>query len=246
MLRLCRELESLLHCQIATTSDLSLLQRSVSRPKEAIAQYGPLLPPFETPLYTTLKTNFGNIEVFSKLFKYSKEASSQLGSWCADQIWTFSLAEEEGRKLEGKVERRFLSQRDAQPIETLDADIARICEAREIVSKHNFQPPRATLADVSDKVLLLHKHLTRVFERPSEARCIVFVKRRYTARLLGDLFSRIGTSHMRPGILIGTRIGEAGDLKVSFRQQVVTLLKFRKGELNCLVRRSKETPVSLN
>ncbi|KAI9705414.1 MAG: Dicer-like protein 1 [Candelina mexicana] len=236
VVKAAKELESLLHCQIATTSDLSLLQRSVSRPKEAVAQYGPLLPPFATPLYNILKSKFGDIEVFSKLFKYSREASSQLGAWCADQIWIFGLAEEEGRKVEGKVERRFLSQRDAQPIEVLDADIARIREARDIVSKHIFRSPTATINDISDKVLLLHKHLTRVFERPSEARCIVFVKRRYTARLLGELFSRIGTPHMRSSILIGTRIGEAGDLKVSFRQQVITLLKFRKGELNCLVR----------
>ncbi|KAI9723933.1 MAG: hypothetical protein M1812_000651 [Candelaria pacifica] len=234
VVKAAKDLESLLHCQIATTSDLSLLQRSVSRPKEALAQYGPLLPPFETPLYNVLKSSFGDIEVFSKLFKYSREASSQLGSWCADQIWTFGLAEEEGRKVEGKVERRFLSRKDAQPVETLDADIARIREAREVVSKHIFRPPIANLDAVSDKVLLLHKHLTRVFERPSEARCIVFVKRRYTARLLGELFSRIGTTHMRSSILIGTRTGEAGDLKVSFRQQVVTLMKFRKGELNCL------------
>jgi endoribonuclease Dicer len=33
---------------------------------------------------------------------------------------------------------------------------------------------------------------------------------------------------------VGTRSGDAGDMNVSFRQQVLTMMNFRKGRLNCL------------
>ncbi|KAI9821879.1 MAG: Dicer-like protein 1 [Pycnora praestabilis] len=227
-------LETLLHCQIATTSDLSLLQKSVSRPLELMAVYDPLPCQFETPLHQQLKLRFGKIQVFVKLFLYSKEASSELGAWCADQLWSFGLAEEEARKMESKIERTFLARKDPQPVEMLDADIASLREARAVVAGHQFHPPTAISNDLSSKVLLLRHYLNLVFERPSAAKCIVFVKRRYTARLLVDLFTRIGTPCLRSGILIGTRTGDAGDLNTSFRKQVLTLMKFRKGELNCL------------
>ena len=70
------------------------------------------------------------------------------------------------------------------------------------------------------------------------AKCIVFVKRRYTARLLADLMAserEIGSPNLRIGLLIGTRYGDPGDVRFSFRQQIITLNKFRKGEINCLV-----------
>ncbi len=235
MLTVFRKLETLLHCQIATTADLSLLQRSVSRPIEVIAQYDRLQPISETDLCVSLKTGFGDLEILSKLFQFATEATSQLGVWCADQIWSFGLAEEEARKAERKVERLFLAEKESRPVTDLDAELARLRQARSIVGKHNFRPPTATLESLSAKVLLLLNYLNLIFEKPTEAKCIVFVKRRFTARLLGELFTRIGTSHLRLGILVGTQTGEVGDINVSFRQQVVTLMKFRKGDLNCLV-----------
>ncbi|KAH0547716.1 hypothetical protein FGG08_000206 [Glutinoglossum americanum] len=234
VVKAARDLETLLHCQIATASDLKLLQKSVNRPNEVVAQYDKLLPQFETPLYKCLKASFGDMAILSKPFRFAREASSELGSWFADQVWSFFLAEEEARKLESKIERDFVSKKAGYSMSKLDAEVARLKEAREIVSKHTFREPKAIPGDLSPKVLLLHHYLLLVFERPTEAKCIVFVQHRYTAKLLGDLFSRTGGPNLRPGILIGTRTGEPGDLNVSFRQQVVTLISFRKGILNCL------------
>ena len=230
-----RELETLLHSQIATTSDLSLLRLSISRPDESIAVYGTLLPPYETSFCAEMKSKFSDLEGLSKLFQFAQEACSELGEWCADQIWSFGLADDEARKVERKAERLFLAEKEARPIEVLDAEIAQLREAMSLVKNHIFVPPTMSGNSISSKVLLLQRYLHLVFEKPSDAKCIVFVKRRYTARLLGELFARIGAPHLRLGILIGTRQGEAGDVKVTFRQQVVTLMKFRKGELNFLV-----------
>ncbi len=242
---LYRELETLLHCQIATTADLSLLQRTVSRPFEVIAQYDPLQPPHETDLYTRLRTGYGDLEILSRLFQFAFEASSQLGTWCADQVWSFGLAEEEvARNVERRVERTFLAEKETRPLSMLDGELARLREARSIVGKHNFRSPTATPGWLSSKVLLLWNYLKLVFEKPTEAKCIVFVKRRLTARILGDLFNRVGTAYLRVGVLVGTRSGEIGDINISFRKQVVTLMKFRKGELNCLVGLLSESIVS--
>ena len=183
-----------------------------------------------------MKSKFGDLKGLSKLFQFSREASSQLGEWCADQVWSLGLADEEARKVERKAERLFLAEKETRPIEVLDAEIAELREAMSMVKDHIFLPPSTSGNKISPKVRFLQEYLQLVFEKPSDAKCIVFVKRRYTARLLGELFARIGTPHLRLGILIGTRQGEAGDVKVTFRQQVVTLVKFRKGDLNCLVR----------
>lgn len=225
----------MLDCQIATASDLSLLRMSISRPNESIAVYEKLRYPYVTRLSAAMKEKFGELEALSKIFKFTREATSQLGEWCADRVWSLALVEEEARKLERKVERSFNTEREVRPIETLDAELARVREAKKFVAEWTFSPPSYTGNSLSSKVLLLQKYLGLIFEKPSNARCIIFVKRRYTARLLGELLAQIGTEHLRVGLLIGTRYGDPGDVKVSFRQQVLTLGKFRKGEINCLV-----------
>lgn len=225
----------MLHCQIATASDLSLLRMSISRPNESIAVYEKLCHPYRTLLGAALEAKFGKIEALSKLFEFSREATSHLGDWCADRVWALALAEEEVIKVERKVERIFDSARDTRPIQQLDAELARLREAKRFVAGWTFPPPTSAGNSLSPKVSLLQRYLALIFEKPSDAKCIIFVKKRYTARLLGELFAQIGTASLRIGLLIGTRYGEPGDLKISFRQQVLALNKFRKGEINCLV-----------
>ena len=211
----------------------------MSRPSEIIAQYNRLQPVSETDLCATLRASYGDLDILSRLFLFTAEATSQLGVWCADQVWLLGLAEEkEARNAERRVERTFLAEKETRPLSTLDAELERLRAARSVICQHQFRPPTATPDCLSSKVLLLLNYLNLVFEKPTEAKCIVFVKRRLTARLLGDLFARVGTAHLRVGILIGTNAGDIGDINISFRQQVVTLMKFRKGDLNCLARSS--------
>ena len=224
----------MLHCQIATTADLSLLRMSISRPSETIAAYAGLQPPYITPLCAQLKATFGDLEAVSRVTAFAQEATSQLGEWCADHVWALALADDEARKIERTTERLFLAQREARPVEQLDANLDRIRQAQQFVRDWQFLPPASTGNGISPKVLLLKRYLDLVYEKPCDTKCIIFVQRRYTARLLGQLFARIGTPHLRIGMLIGTRYGDAGDVKISFRQQILTLMRFRKGEVNCL------------
>ncbi len=226
----------MLHCQIATTSDLSLLRNSISRPYESIAVYKRLEYAYETPLCSSLKAKFGDLEVLSKNFKNAKEAAPHLGQWCADQLWRIALAEDVSTgKVERKTERLFLRDRGNQPIEVLNKEMDRLKDARDIVGHWAFGEPTLKGNSVSSKVSLLHNYLCLIFEKPTDAKCIIFVKRRYTARLLGQLLVKMGSDNLRLDLLIGSRPGEVGDVKFSFRQQVLTLMKFRRGDLNCLI-----------
>lgn len=230
-----RELETLLHSQIATASDLSLLRHSISRPNESLGIYKTLIRPYDTPLCSGLKASFSELKSLSKIFAFARDATSQLGEWCADQVWRDALAEEESLKAECKLERMFLRDQENRPIELLDKELVRLREVKDIVRQWKFGPPTIEGNNLSPKVLLLHQYLALTFEKPTDAKCIIFVKRRKTARLLLKLLTQIGSFHMRPDLLIGSNIGDYGDVKISFRQQVITLMKFRKGEVNCLI-----------
>jgi endoribonuclease Dicer len=218
-----------------TTSDLSLLQATVNQPKESIAEYDPLPAPYSTPLWTELDCRFGEMHVLARLFRFAREATAELGEWCGDQVWAMGLAEEEANKIARLAEKTFLAEKNIQSMGSLDLELKQIQEAKEIVQKHHFPQPSFEGNNISSKARILHAYLNGVFQNPTDARCIVFVNRRLTARLLEKVFRHIGSPHIRLGILIGSRAGEAGDSKVTFRQQVLTLMKFRKGELNCLV-----------
>ena len=208
-------------------------------------EYGKLRHSYATPLCALLRDRFGDIEALTSLLNIAQEAASHLGEWCADHFWSMALADTESLKVERKLERSFrpdegkrilFPEEKNSPVHLLDAELSRIREAKSMVQGWTFPTPKLEENIISSKVLLLYRYLCLVFEKPSDNRCIIFVKKRYTARLLVELFTQINIPLIRLGILIGTRYGDAGDLKLSFRQQVLTLTKFRKGEINCLVR----------
>ncbi|CAL8578554.1 Dicer-like protein 1, variant 3 [Xanthoria parietina] len=232
--RSAKELEVMLHCQIATTADLALLRTSVSRPMESVAEYEELHYAYSTRLCQEIEARYGHMEVLSKIFKSAKTVASELGEWCADQLWSFAMAEKEAIKVERKIEKAFTQDRNRKPVEVLDAELNDLREAQTFVKEWTFGEPAINVPNLSSKVLVLRQYLNLVYERPTDARCIVFVDQRYTARLLGDLFARIGSPHLRSSILIGTRHGDPGDVRVSFKQQMMTLYRFKKGDLNCL------------
>lgn len=236
LLTVPRGLEAMLHSQIATASDLSLLRNSISRPDESLAVYGRLVYAYDTALCSSLRARFDDLESLAKVFRNAREATAQLGEWCADHLWRFVLDEEEALKVERKMERKFNRDPANHPVAVLDTGLARLREAKEMVKSWTFAKPDASKKNsLSPKVLLLHKYMTLIFEKPSEVRCIIFVKHRYTARLLAQLLSRIGTPNLRLGLLIGSRTGDVGDISFSVRQQLLTLEKFTKGDINCLV-----------
>ena len=229
----------MLDSQIATTSDLSLLRKAISRPKENIIEYGRLRSPYLTQLGQALQDKFGEIDVLGKLFDSARLAAAELGEWCADRLWeVVFLGQNEMLKLERLVEGTCESERGSRPVEQRDADLVQLRQAREFVGGWSFVSPVPVPNMLSSKALALQAALAAIYEANENAKCIVFVKRRYTARLLADLMASergIGPPNFRVGLLIGTRYGDPGDVRFSFRQQIITLNKFRKGEINCLV-----------
>ena len=230
-----KELEAMLHSQIATASDLSLLQSCITKPQEQLAIYERLQHPYDTPLSRHMRDNFGDIYDLPKVSENAREATRELGDWCADQLWAFALADSEARKIERRTESRFHASKQNRPIHMLDTQLSRIREAKDVVAKWPSRSLKLEINCISPKVLLLHQYLEMTFEKPTEAKCIIFVTRRYTARVLGDLLRQKSTHHLRLGLLMGTRAGDLGDIDFSVRQQVLTLAKFKKGDLNCLI-----------
>ncbi|KAK5107885.1 hypothetical protein LTR62_000595 [Meristemomyces frigidus] len=88
--------------------------------------------------------------------------------------------------------------------------------------------------DLSAKVEELKRYLDHQFENPSSRRCIVFVDKRHTARLLHAVMKQVGKVHMRCGFLVGAGNPNVDEENFTLRSQVVTLTKFRKGDINCL------------
>ena len=230
-----RELEVMLDCQIATAADMSMVRHSVSRPNETVVSYERPGAPYLTPLSARLKEIFGHLEATRKFLAFAKDASSQLGEWCSDHILYMALKDEEAHKLRRTTERLFMAERVARPVKQLDADLERINEAQKFIKNERYPEPEPSESKMSSKVLALKRCLDQVFKDSSRTRCIIFVKRRYTAISLSELFMKLEIINMKIGLLIGTRPGEAGDVKISFRQQVLALKSFRDGEVNCLV-----------
>ncbi|EER25001.1 Type III restriction enzyme, res subunit family protein [Coccidioides posadasii C735 delta SOWgp] len=234
VVKAARNLETLLNSQIATASNLSLLRQSVARPNEEVWSYDRLDQPFETRLYKELRSRFGDLRALEKLFTFSLKASSNLGAWCADWVWSYALTEESLPKLEGRAARTAMGNLPIAKIVRPEAEIQRIREASEIIRSHKFGDPAIRPELLSPKVRRLHHELLKYFERHTDTKCIVFTEQRHTARILCDLFSKIGTKHLRPGVLIGVRSDASGGMNISFRQQVLAVVSFRKGEVNCL------------
>lgn len=228
------ELEAILYCEIATAADLSLLQYTVQSKQEQMLTYSQLGPAFETPLFREMNERFKVNRVLSKPLMFAREATRELGSWCSDQVWPFCLTENETKKLQAKTERQYHAKRIPDPLSVLEEHKSQLQEARDIVKAHIFEPPSP--GNLSSKVRELVALLKERFQRPTEDKCIVFVQQRYTARLLAKLFTHelVRTPYLHVGTLVGTRTGDAGDLNVSFREQVLTMMNFRKGKINCL------------
>lgn len=195
--------------------------------------YPRLDPPFKTALYERLETRFGDVECLAKIFKFSLNATSELGEWCSDRVWAYALAEEVLPKLQGSVSRAF-SRSIRNGTERVESEINRLREACEMVATYRLRSHDIS-HQLSPKVQLLREKLSQYFERASDTKCIVFTKQRHTARLLGDLFTSLDIPNLRPGVLIGIRSSDDAGMNTTYHQQFRAMMRFRKGELNCLV-----------
>lgn len=198
------ELEGLLHCRIATASDPSLMQHMADAKRDEILPYETLSVPFETNLYSQLKPRLASLVAFDKPLRWAKEASSELGPWCSDQVWQNAFSGDELNKIIAKTERKLRDAKVRDFDKVLSESLKKIEEASAVVQNHHFAEPSLSTTYLSSKVQNLVVYLRGRFELPSPDRCIIFVKQRYTARLLANLLERenIGTPHLRVGTLV--------------------------------------------
>ncbi|GLA21175.1 Dicer-like protein 1 [Aspergillus niger] len=228
-----RRLEKLLDSRIATTSNMSLLRQVVRRPVERVWSFNKLEQPFATSLYKHLEDRFGDMACLEGIFRFAWQASSELGRWCSDRAWARALADDVLPKLEGSVRKTANSETSSNVPESAYKEILRITEASEIVKSYAFSSPE-TFGQLSPKVQVLREELARYFGRQTETKCIVFTQKRYTALILAELFQTLNIPFLRPGVLIGVRSGDLAGMNITFRQQFISLVKFRTGEINCL------------
>lgn len=254
-----RDLENLLHCKIATASDMSLVE-SVHKPTEQVLRYGALKRSgHETPFLTELRRRYGDLHAFEEIFIKASEIVTELGRWCADEYLRTAISSERQQKLLIRVRKSLSSRNGNSDTPQLDVAAKRIREAIEYASEEGTRVNSRNMSDlelalnnagygetglisaldgsdiVSSKVAKLHYFLAKEFERATEYRCIVFVEWKQTARLLHYLFQHLNTRNLRHDFVIGS--GSAGELvdgKFSFRSQVLSLHKFRNGTVNCL------------
>nr|A1CBC9.2 RecName: Full=Dicer-like protein 1; Includes: RecName: Full=Endoribonuclease dcl1; Includes: RecName: Full=ATP-dependent helicase dcl1 [Aspergillus clavatus NRRL 1] len=226
-------LETLLDSRIATTSKITLLRQVVSRPIEKVWAYDRLESPFKTNLHKLMENRFGNVKALEGVFRFAWYASSELGRWCSDRAWLYALADDVLPKLEGHVNKLAESTAAATERDMAFKEITLIKEASNIVKAHTFNDPEFP-GELSPKVRLLQTELSKHFSHAPETKCIIFTQKRYTAKTLHELFTILSIPHLRPGVLIGVRSGDIGGMNITFRQQFLALVKFRKGEINCL------------
>ena len=227
------ELETLLDSRIATTDDMSLTD-AVQRPDEAVLRYDALPLAWETSLIRDVKNLYGHISVLRPVLETAVRITRELGAWCADQYLISAFRDKNQRRFEEKASKTYYQSPTVDGgVKELDDRHAEIQSAFEYVAQKSRNRRPIESADLNSKVFQLKRHLSQQFERESERRCIVFVDQRYTARLLDALFKNIGEKHMRSAFLVGSGSDEA-EGGTTHRQQVITLLNFRKGEANCL------------
>lgn len=228
-----------MHSKIATASNLALLRQVVSRPEEEQWKYPALKKPFKTALHQILEEEYGDMECLKPIFTFSYEASSHLGPWCADHVWSGALSEKMLPRFHGKITstcKRLGGEAATQKAET---EVSRLKEISELIANYKMPNGSNILEQLSDKVRVLYQHLIKRFEEAPNTKCIVFTKQRNTAKLLEAVFKQLHVPNMRPGVLVGIRSGDIGGMNSTYHQQFKTTIEFRKGELNCLVSYSK-------
>jgi endoribonuclease Dicer len=227
-------LEKMLCSKIVTVSEETLAANNISRPTEHVALYDRLQIEFETPFHNKVKWQYGNVKAFRKFFVTSKRIASELGRWASDMYWSFAFADEQARKLQQREEFQYNRLNGSHVnVEELDGKIQRLKDAALLVQGHDFGTPSLGIVDLSAKVMKLHEWLNMYYERSDEPRCIVFVEQRQTARLLKLIFDHVGGPNLRCDVLVGVN-SRAGEHNVSLRNQILTVSKFRRGELNCM------------
>ncbi|WPH04698.1 dsRNA-specific nuclease [Acrodontium crateriforme] len=229
------DLEALLHSKIVTTNDMSLTDTN-KKPAEFVARYQPLIhDPPETAFVKTVRALCNGFDMFDKTLNKTSGIVRELGTWCANFYLADRLSHTRLSRYRIEIEQKHNQhgQRNDN-VTSLNEKQARLEEIITFVTKERSKYTTDQDMDISEKVKWLRTFLQEQFECQTENRCIVFVKERATAMLLTALFQKLGSQHMKSGYLTGAEDSGTDFSSFTFRQQLLTLAKFRNGEVNCL------------
>ncbi|KAL7941514.1 hypothetical protein V8C42DRAFT_348640 [Trichoderma barbatum] len=229
------ELESMLCSKIATISDEALMKSQAHRQQTEVKEYYDRLEDPEdskTRLWDLVSRCVRSNPQFRGHLEFAYNASSTLGTWCADRYWQLLITDTEMLKIEARTGRDIL-ELDAS---AGDEAMAAVAQVRGIIQDHSFGAIVAGSPELSTKVKTLYEVLEDAFCKRQAKRCIVFVEARSTAFLLADLFEQPGMQipGMKTAYMIGSRVSSASAAYMSYRDQIMSLQKFRYGETNCL------------
>ncbi|KAI5464989.1 hypothetical protein BGZ63DRAFT_440387 [Mariannaea sp. PMI_226] len=186
-----------------------------------------------TTLWYRIYEQVASNSQFRPSLEFTKEASSTLGRWCADRCWQLFLTDSELVKLSARTDRDF-----AQDFASNGADQAvdSIRQVQSNIKRHDLGTIKPGSQELSSKVRCLYEILKDAFTQFSTKRCIVFVEKRFTACLLTDLFQQkhMRIQDMKVGYVVGSQATTTNLGNMSYRDQFITLQRFKKGEINCL------------
>jgi endoribonuclease Dicer len=231
------ELESMLCSEIATVSNEVLAESLNSKNLvETTEVYEALQVPEDskTTLWDQIRAEIAGDPSFRPALDFTLEASSSLGTWCADRYWALFLTDLEITKLIAKAESQF----DGGLSGRTDHAVSAVQKVQQIIRSHRLQPVSRTNmpSQISSKVQLLWQIIENEFRDRGAQRCIVFVQKRYTAVLLADLLQQPGMQI--PGVvssyMVGSQSMASSIVSMSFRDQVHALTNFKEGDTNCL------------
>lgn len=224
-----RSLEELLQAKIVTTNDGSLLAFA-PKPEDKMWIYPIPRPHYDTDLDQGLRSKVLFCTDLRRGFEFSRKASSQLGSWCADRGWQYVMGTlgNHSSSIHNKFQNSeiYAAMTDEEKTESINA----LEEAEVLVRNHEFDFIKPNIHYLSPKVLELYKQLTAIYEENPNTRAIVFVEERLQALVLNDCFQRLNILGMRCGTLLG--IAGGAHESTSVKHQEAMLQNFRDGIIN--------------
>ncbi|KAM0371457.1 hypothetical protein ACHAPY_010178 [Fusarium culmorum] len=235
---LALELEKTLDSEIATLSDKMMRQATDFQVHvEETVKYNTLGLPDETKtqLWDSISKLVSRNKEFKASLDFTKEASTILGSWCADRYWQVLIDDTEIKRLADRTRMAFFGGGEKLLARGDQAEEA-VREVQKVVAAHEFGTISPQSQELSAKVKCLHEILVHAFTVDNTKRCIVFVDQRHTACLLSDLYSQASMAipGMNASYMIGQQYSSSTLGNMSLRKQCSTLKNFRNGVINCL------------
>ncbi|SPN98560.1 related to Sms-3 endoribonuclease Dicer (Helicase with RNase motif) [Cephalotrichum gorgonifer] len=231
------QLEMLLCSEIATVSSGRLAQEFGRKTHEEIRV------PFERLEMrpdTDLMRKMGSLLeadlIVDRYAKYARSCAVELGPWCTDRFWKLCFAEEQMPSIMARAEgfaQQFrgtimFCREEQNPVSIVQ-------KVYDVVKEHPLPHLSLDHRHLSHKSLLLISILGDSFREPSDHKCIVFVEKRNTAMMLAEVLKQLQSHvpYLKPAYLVGYH-ADSGPLTMSYRDAVLAIHQFRKGEVNCL------------